>query len=136
MSIGTAGNCPSQDTRDEALQNIKASVRNLTMAYRNNNISITTIHCGSGQWYQVAHLNMSDPSQQCPSTWREYNTNGVRACRRPDTTTGSCPATFYATSRQYNRVCGRAIGYQIGSPRAAGTGQAGQAKTGPLALFR
>ena len=120
MSIGTAGNCPSQDTRDEALQNIKASIRNLTLAYSNNIIGMTISNCGPGQWYQVAHLNMSDPSQQCPSAWTEYNTSGVRACRRPDTTTGSCPATFYATSRQYNRVCGRAIGYQIGSPDAFG----------------
>ena len=65
---------------------------------------------------------MSDPSQQCPSAWREYITSGVGACgiRTPDTGIQTCLATSYPTSRQYSRVCGRAIGYQIGSPDAFG----------------
>ena len=54
------------------------------------------LHCGPGEWKQVASLNMSDPSQQCPSAWREYNTNGVRACGRPVGTSG-CWATTYST---------------------------------------
>ena len=57
--------------------------------------------------------------QQCPSAWREYNSSGVRGCRRPETlsSSGSSRAIciFYATSRQYSRVCGRVVGYQIGS---------------------
>ena len=53
-------------------------------------------HCGPGSWRRVAFLNMSDPSQECPSAWREYNTSGVRACGRP--TTSKCPATTYFTS--------------------------------------
>ena len=79
----------------------------------------TQQHCGSGLWYRVASLNMSDPSQQCPSTWREYNTSGhgVRACGRPFNLEGSCAVTDYShVGRQYSRVCGRLIGYQIGSP--------------------
>ena len=32
--------------------------------------------CGDGLWNQVAHLNMSDPSQQCPSAWVEFNSDG------------------------------------------------------------
>ena len=112
---GAAGTCPSQEKRDAVMQIIKESVRNLTMAYH-----VTTSNCGPGWWYQVASLNMSDPSQQCPSAWREYNSGGVRACGRPATSSGSCPATSYTTSRQYSRVCGKAIGYQIGSPDAFG----------------
>ena len=42
----------------------------------------------------MAGLNMSDPSEQCPSAWREYNASGVRACRRPTTSSGGYPATF------------------------------------------
>ena len=38
---------------------------------------------------------MTDPSQQCPSAWREYNTSRVKACGRPDNSTGSCAAEFY-----------------------------------------
>ena len=74
------------------------------------------INCGPELWWRVASLNMSDPSQQCPSAWREYNTSGVRACGRPATSRVSCPATVYFTGFQYSRVCGRVIGYQIASP--------------------
>ena len=84
-------------------------------------------YCGTGGWYLVVQLNMSNPVQQCPSVWRDYSNiaRGVRGCRRPETTSGSCSATFYATSRQYSRVCGRVIGYQYGGTDAFGksTGQ-------------
>ena len=71
-------------------------------------------HCGPGSWRRVAFLNMSDPSQECPSAWREYNTSGVRACGRP--ITSKCPATTYFTGYQYSRMCGRVIGYQVATP--------------------
>ena len=54
------------------------------------------INCGPGLWWQVASLNMGDPSQQCPSAWREYNTSGVRACGRPSSGIGSCPGTVFS----------------------------------------
>ena len=73
---------------------------------------------GDGLWYRVAYLNMSDPSQQCPSAWREYNTSGVRACGRPVFNGRSRPATLYPTNHQYSRVCGRVIGFQVGNPDA------------------
>ena len=37
-----------------------------------------------------------------------------------DLESGSCHATFYATGSQYSRMCGRVIGYQIGSTDAFG----------------
>ena len=78
---------------------------------------VSDLHpCGLGEWYRVAYLNMSDPTQQCPSAWREYDTGGVRACGRPSTSGGSCPATTYSINFQYRRVCGRVVGYQYGSP--------------------
>ena len=89
------------------------------MYYTLQNINFDPLlECGPGLWYQVASLNMNDPLQQCPSAWREYNTSGVRACARPTTSSGSCPGTFYATGRQYSRMCGRTIDYQLGSPDA------------------
>ena len=66
-------------------------------------------NCGPGLWYRVAHLNMSDPSQQCPSVWREYDE--IRACGRPDSSGGSCATKCYLTGNQYSRVCGRVIGH-------------------------
>ena len=61
---------------------------------------------------------MSDPTEQCPFAWREYNNSGVRACGRPTSSSGSCAAIHHFTSRQYSRVCGRVIGYQFASPDA------------------
>ena len=109
------GSCPSQMERERARQSVSSSVRStlLTPAERNFNI---TAACGAGQWYQIAFLNMSDPSQQCPSSWREYTTGGVRACGRSFSSSSSCSSTAFSTSdRQYSRVCGRIIGYQVGS---------------------
>ena len=70
---------------------------------------------GSTGWRRVAYLNMSDPSQQCPSVWQEITTPH-RVCGRRSTT-GSCEGLTYSTgSEQYDQVCGRIIGYQIGLP--------------------
>ena len=35
---------------------------------------------------------------------------------RPVFSRGSRPANFYTINQQYSRVCGRIIGYQVGSP--------------------
>ena len=72
---------------------------------------------GSTGWRRVAYLNMSDPSQQCPSVWQEITTPH-RTCGRRSTT-GSCEGLNYTTgSEQYDQVCGRIIGYQLGTPRS------------------
>ena len=85
---------------------------------------VIRLHCGAGEWYRVAYLNMSDPSQQCPSTWREYNkSNQFRACGRPVSTVATCPSHFYPTHRHYSKVCGRIIGIQVASPDAFRPGQ-------------
>ena len=79
---------------------------------------VIRIHCGSGEWYRIAYLNMSDPSQQCPPAWREYNYTQFRTCGRPVSTTGSRSSKSYSTNRQYSKVCGRVIGIQVASPDA------------------
>ena len=113
------GTCLSQNERQEAFQIINTII-NLTL--QNTNLNLV-LGCGPGEWYKVAQLNMSDPSQQCPSAWREYNTSGVRVCGK---TASGCSAVFYFASHQYSRVCGRAIGYQVGSPDAFGLNTQGQ----------
>ena len=123
---GEIGTCPLRESRDAAIQNIRASVQTILQNDLTNPNLVINLNCGAGQWYLITHLNMSNLLQQCPSSWREYNTSGVRGCGRPETSIGSCSATFYTTSRQYNRVCGRAIGYQIGSTDAFGHGANGQ----------
>jgi hypothetical protein len=79
---------------------------------------VIRMHCGTGLWYRVAHLDMSDPSQQCPSAWREYNTSQFRACGRPVSTVATRPSQIFPISHQYSKVCGRVIGIQVASPDA------------------
>ena len=97
------GACLCQEMRESLFQNLKGTVQGVI-----DHITITNPNCGPGLWHRVAHLNMSDPSQQCPSAWREYDTSRVRSCRRPVTSSGSCPGTSYTTGRWYCKVCGRA----------------------------
>ena len=83
---------------------------------------IASVFCGcdgEGGWTRVAYLDMSDPSQQCPTELRLYNVGGVRACGRQVSSVGSCDSvTFSTNGMSYSRVCGRVIGYQYGSPDA------------------
>ena len=98
----------------EILHQIRRNIKDTLSEFFSSSVS----ECGDGLWYRVAYLNMTDPSQQCPPAWREYNNSGVRACGRPASNGGSRPATLYPTNRQYSRVCGRAIGFQVGNPDA------------------
>ena len=77
--------------------------------------------CGSeiSGWTRVAYLDMSDPSQQCPTELRLYNESGVRACGRRIASSGSCDSVTFSTNNiSYSQVCGRVIGYQYGTPFA------------------
>ena len=77
---------------------------------------VSKSECGSGQWMRVAYFDMSDPSQQCPRAWRGFD-NPVRCCGRPASARSSSPSVYYSTNGyQYSKVCGRATGYQLGSP--------------------
>ena len=47
--------------------------------------------CGSREgWTRLAYKDMSDPSEECPDGFRLYQSENVRACGRPVTTSGSC----------------------------------------------
>jgi hypothetical protein len=101
--------CLTPEQRMNTIRLLRENVNSI-LDEQHRNISLVP-DCGDGLWYRVAYLNMTDPSQQCPPAWREYNTSGVRACGRPVSFRGSRPANVYAVGQQYNRVCGRAIGY-------------------------
>ena len=75
--------------------------------------------CGSSGWTRMAYLNMSDPTEECPSGFRLYSQNGVRACGRPVTSGGSCLSVrFPSYNISCSKVCGQVYGYQKGSPDA------------------
>jgi hypothetical protein len=108
--------CLSTELRNIALQNVR-KVYQYPFEFDRSILP----HCGEGIWHQVAYLNMADPSQQCPSSWREYmyNTNQIRACGRPVSTGESRASHMFPISiHQYSKVCGRVIGIQVASPDA------------------
>ena len=104
--------CPPLEEIEAAKRDIKNDISDIVRTSRR------VPNCGDGLWYRVAHLNMSDPSQQCPSAWRQVTLDGIRVCARPTSTVGSCPSAVYPVNYQYRKVCGRVIGYQFGSPDA------------------
>ena len=59
-----SGICPSLEDRDTVRQDLQSVVLSVL---QQSNTNVSTFRCGPGQWYRVAYLNMSDPTQQCPS---------------------------------------------------------------------
>ena len=105
--------CASEEQR-EILRN---EVRNATRSLLGRSVVPILQACGGFGWRRVAYLNMSNPSQQCPSVWREITTPH-RVCGRRSTG-ASCEGVTYSTgSEQYDQVCGRILGYQLSTPDA------------------
>ena len=116
---------------------VQTQVDNLQTQVASIQTQLSQIHpCGPGEWRRVAYLNMRDPTQQCPSAWRLYNTGEVRACGRLSRSGGSCPATTYSIDIQYRRVCGRVVGYQYGSPDGFLTGNINQRYVDGVSITR
>ena len=69
--------------------------------------------CGSdGPWTRVAHLNMSNPSEECPEGFRKYSDRGITFCGRPVSSQGGCQSVKFQTfDTSYSQVCGRVYGY-------------------------
>ena len=64
--------------------------------------TVTGYSCGgSTGWRRVAYLNMSDPSQQCPSVWQEITTPH-RVCGRRSSSSGCEGLTYSTGSEQYD----------------------------------
>lgn len=87
---------------------------------------VSNSNCGDGLWNQIINLDMTDPAQECPRGWRGYE-GSVRCCGRPVLVRSSCPAVYFpAYGYQYTKVCGRAIGYQQGSPDGFASDDSGE----------
>ena len=71
--------------------------------------------CGNiiGGWTRVAHINMTNPEETCPSGLRTI-TSPQRMCSGQ--TPAGCYSVHYPTlGLNFTHVCGRAIGYMSGS---------------------
>ena len=77
----------------------------------------TNLNQHDNSWYRIAYLNLSDSTQQCPSTWF-YLSTPIRGCgRKLSSSRPSCDSTIYSSAgRSYSQVCGRINAYQFASP--------------------
>ena len=81
-------------------------------------------HCGcnaSGGWTRVANIDMTNPNEQCPNDFHLQNRTEPpkRLCSRPDNHYEHCLSTIFSVfGIEYTRVCGRIVGYQVGSTEA------------------
>ena len=116
LQVGGSQTCPSE----RQLERVRNEVEGATLRLLRETVVplLQNFSCGgSTGWRRVAYIDMADPSQQCPSVWREITTPH-RVCGRRSSS-ASCEGVTYSTgSQQYNQVCGRIIGYQLGSPDA------------------
>ena len=76
--------------------------------------------CGTrGGWMRVAHLDMTQPNQQCPSGFRLIDSSSKRRrrrrCGRPGPA-GCVSVKFSTNGIAYNKVCGKIIAYEEGDP--------------------
>ena len=60
---------------------------------------------------RVAHINMTQPNQDCPAGFRKVRANDKTMCGGQGQ--GCISTTFPSHGVQYSRVCGRITGYQF-----------------------
>ena len=69
---------------------------------------------GQAGWMRVAHLNITDPSSQCPAGFRVVTRNNKMFCIRD--AAGCQPITVESFGLTYSRVCGYVRGYAYRTP--------------------
>ena len=67
-----------------------------------------------GGWRRIVNIDVSTRGN-CPSGWRKGTYSGVSFCRVVSDSDSTCSSTNFSTNgTSYQRVCGRARGYQKG----------------------
>ena len=76
---------------------------------------ISTCAGMGGGWRRIANIDIS-AGDDCPGEWRKATQSGVSFCRvASDDARFTCPSANFSTNGiSYQRVCGRARGYQKG----------------------
>ena len=81
--------------------------------------SLPNVPLPGQQWVKVGYLNMSDPTQQCPDSWQTFTSPARASCGKKDSPPVLCDSVSINTSgASYQMVCGRFLGYRVGSPDA------------------
>ena len=88
------------------------------MTATNNGDTICTCAGVGGGWRRIAKIDIS-AGDDCPGKWRKATQSGVSFCRVASSYWFVCSsANFSTTGISYQRVCGRARGYQKGDTLA------------------
>ena len=75
---------------------------------------ITTCAGVGGGWRRIANINIS-AGDDCPTGWLKATQSGVNFCRVNSDINQVCSSAYFSTNGiSYQRVCGRARGYQKG----------------------
>ena len=84
-----------------------------TIAIANSDFISTCAGVGGG-WRRIANINIS-AGDDCPGEWRKATQSGVSFCRVASDGEYTCSSANFSTNgKSYQRVCGRARGYQKG----------------------
>ena len=85
-----------------------------TIAIANGDFISTCAGVGGG-WRRIININIS-AGDDCPGEWRKATESGVSFCREASDGTYTCSSASFSTNGiSYQRVCGRARGYQKGA---------------------
>ena len=79
--------------------------------------NVETYSCGGTPgWRRIGYLDMTDPSQSCPSglAFKNYSED-MRMCGRAEEEPGCWSVNYSAGGSPYSKVCGRVRGYQFGA---------------------
>ena len=75
---------------------------------------ISTCAGVGGGWRRIVNINIS-AGDDCPGDWRKATQSGVSFCRVASDDQYTCSSANFSTNGiSYQRVCGRARGYQKG----------------------
>ena len=86
---------------------------NMTAIVTNSDFISTCAGVGGG-WRRIANINIS-AGDDCPGEWRKATQSGVSFCRVASNNRFVCSSANFSTNGiSYQRVCGRARGYQKG----------------------
>lgn len=116
---GTGEVCPSQQETSDALDQIGADVR--TLLQRDPDAQVDAVCSEASGWTRVAFLDMSNPSENCPSAWELY-TSPRRGCGQGGGP-GCDGVTYSSNGLEYNEVCGRVLAFPHDSVQAFRGGQ-------------
>ena len=120
LPANTTGICAADHLRANARNEIHSEIQRFLSNSTGTTSGLMLPQCCNDPrgWTQIAFINMTNSSYQCPSAFREISTPR-RVCGRQTTTIGSCDGVIFGVNgAQYSQVCGRIIAYQIGTPAA------------------